>query len=124
MATETLGIKMRIAGFGCLGTVDPNRISHLLAQITALVCMSTAGEPQVWVYPLPDGRGGTGITAIQPWAESFLAVDTWPTLNHKGKSIPKVYVVLASCCPFCLDAVASYLAKEIGPVIRQGYFEI
>jgi hypothetical protein len=125
MATEVLGTKMRIAGFGCLGTVAPQRIGHVLAQITALAGMDRAGmDPQVWVYPLPDGRGGTGITAIQPWVESFLAVDTWPALEHKGKGVPKVYVAMASCRPFSIDAVCAYLSKEIGPVVRRGYFEI
>lgn len=32
--------------------------------------------------------------------------------------------VLASCKHFSVDAVCAYLSKEIGPVVRQGYFEI
>lgn len=122
---ETLGTKMRIAGFGCLGKVPADRLAHILSQLVALVGMSTGGmEPKTWSYPLPDGRGGTGETAVQPLVESFLALDTWPTLVHKGKGVPKVYVILASCCPFSIDAVCAYLSKEIGPVVRQGYFEI
>jgi hypothetical protein len=122
---EILGTKMRIAGFGCLGTVAPERLPRLLAQIVALVGMSTGGmAPHVWTYPLPDGRGGEGQTAIQPLVESFLALDTWPGLEHRGQRVPKIYVVLASCRPFNLDAVAGYLAKMIGPVVRQGFFEI
>ena len=125
MATEVLGTKMRIAGFGCVGTVAPERLAYLLSQIVALVAMSTGGMlPQIWSYPLPDGRGGVGQTAVQPLVESFLAMDTWPGLKHRGQRVPKVYIVLASCRPFDLDAVAGYLAKEIGPVMRQGYFEI
>ena len=122
---EILGTKLRIAGFGCLGTVPPERLAHILTQIVALVGMSTGRmEPKVWAYPLPGGQGGEGVTAVQPLVESFLVMDTWPTLRHKGRPVPKVYVVLASCRPFSLDAVAAYLAKEIGPVVRQGYFEI
>jgi hypothetical protein len=125
MATEVLGTKMRIAGFGCLGTVPPDRLAYLLSQIVALVAMSTGGmQPQIWSYPLRDGRGGVGQTAVQPLIESFLAVDTWPALAYKGKPVPKFYVVLASCRPFNMDAVALYLSKEVGPVLRQGYFEI
>jgi len=145
---EILGTKLRIAGFGCLGTVPPERLVYLLSQIVALVRMSTGGMlPKIWTYPLPDGTGGEGQTTIQPLVESFLAsvgfrlswwkriilrliffifppgilaLDTWPILS----SGPKVYVILASCRPFSMDAVASYLAKEIGPVVRQGSFEI
>lgn len=122
---EVLGTKLRVAGFGCLGMVAPERLAHVLTQIVAMVGMSTGGmEAKIWSYPLPDGRGGTGETALQPLVESFLAVDTWPALKHRGKPIPKVYVVLASCRPFSLDAVVAYLSKEIGPVVRMGSFEI
>lgn len=125
LPNEKLGTKMRIAGFGCLGVVAPERLAYILSQIVAMVAMSTGGmTPKIWSYPLPDGRGGEGETAIQPLVESFLAVDTWPTLKHKGKGIPKVYVILASCRPFNLGAVAGYLSKEIGPVVRQGFFEL
>jgi len=122
---EVLGTKLRVAGFGCLGMVAPDRLAYILTQIVAMVAMSTGGmAPQIWTYPLPDGRGGEGQTALQPLVESFLALDTWPALKHRGKAIPKVYVVLASCRPFSMDAVAAYLAKEIGPVMRMGSFEI
>jgi len=120
MTPERLGEKMRIAGFACRGVVDPARLPALLGQVVALAGMDTAGlSPKVWAYPLPDGRGGTGETAVQPLVESFLAMDTWPAIDG-----PRVYVVLASCRPFNPDAVACYLAKEIGPVVRRGYFEI
>jgi len=122
---EVLGTKLRVAGFACLGTVTPDRLSHILTQIVALVGMSTGGmEAKIWAYPLPGGQGGEGVTAVQPLVESLLAIDTWPALKHRGKAIPKVYAVLASCKPFSLDTIAAYLAKEIGPVVRQGYFEI
>ena len=125
LPNEILGTKLRVAGFACLGTVAPDRLSHVLSQTVALVGMSTGGmEAKVWAYPLPDGKGGVGETAMQPLTESFLVFDTWPSLSHRGKAIPKVYVVLASCKPFSLDAVGAYLAKEIGPVVRQGLFEI
>jgi hypothetical protein len=107
------------------GTVAPDRLAYVLSQIVALVGMSTGGmSPKIWAYPLPDGRGGTGETAMQPLVESFLAIDTWPSLSHRGKPVPKVYIVLASCRPFSLDAVCAYLSKAIGPVVRQGFFEI
>lgn len=118
--TEVLGDRMRIAGFCCLGTVPSARLAHLLGQVVALAGMDTAGmQPKVWAYPLPDGRGGTGETGVQPLVESFLAMDTWPELET-----PRVYVVLASCKEFLPDAIAAYLAKEIGPVVRQGVLEL
>lgn len=116
-----LGTKMRIAGFGCEGVIDPKLLPEILARIVELASMSTGGmPPKIWAYPLPDGRGGTGETAIQPLVESFLAIDTWPKLG----GLPKVYVVLASCEHFELDLVKAYLEEIVGPVLRQGYFEI
>ena len=148
LPNEILGTKLRVAGFACLGTVAPDRLSHVLSQTVALVGMSTGGmEPKIWAYPLPGGQGGEGVTAVQPLVESFLAVigfrlswwkkiilkliffffppgilciDTWPSLSSGAK----VYFVLASCKPFSLDAVCAYLSKEIGPVVKQGYFEL
>ena len=125
LPNEKLGTKLRVAGFACLGTVAADRLAYVLSQIVALVGMSTGGmEPKVWAYPLPGGQGGEGVTAVQPLVESLLAIDTWPALSHRGKPVPKVYVLLASCKPFSLDAACAYLSKEIGPVVRQGYFEI
>ena len=122
---EVLGTKLRVAGFACLGVVPPDRLAHVLSQIVGLVGMSTGSmEPKVWAYPLPGGQGGEGVTAVQPLVESLLAIDTWPALSHRGKPVPKVYVILASCKPFGLDAVAAYLSTEIGPVVRQGFFEL
>jgi hypothetical protein len=74
-------------------------------------------EPKVWAYPLPDGKGGVGETIAQPLVESFLVSDSWPDLD-------KVYVVLASCKSYSSYAVASFLAREIGPVLKHGVFEL
>ena len=46
-----------------------------------------------------------------------IAADSWPDLD-------KVYVVLASGRSYDPDAVAGYMAKEIGPVLRSGSFEL
>ncbi|TRZ44512.1 hypothetical protein D4S03_11955 [bacterium] len=67
LPNEKLGTKLRLAGFACLGTVVPGRLAYVLSQIVKLVGMSTAGmEAKIWAYPLPDGKGGVGETAMQP----------------------------------------------------------
>jgi hypothetical protein len=125
MATEILGANLRVAGWACAGQLPPAGLAAFLARLVALIGMDTAGmAPQIWAYPLPDGRGGLGETICQPLVESFVVADTWPGLAHKGIPVPKIYIVLASCRPFDLAAVAAYLGRELGPVLRQGYFEL
>jgi len=61
MATEILGAKLRVAGWACAGQLPPVGLAAFLARLVALIGMDTAGmAPQIWAYPLPDGRGGMG----------------------------------------------------------------
>lgn len=122
---EVLGMRLFVSGYALGGQAAPARLAAILQQVVALVGMDTAGlPPQIWSYPLPDGRGGVGETICQPLVESFIVADTWPSLAHRGRPLPKVYVVLASCRAYNSQAVAAFLAKEIGPVLRMGSFEL
>jgi hypothetical protein len=115
---EVLGTKLYVTGVALLGKPTAERLAQILQQTVAFIGMDTAGmQPKIWAYPLPAGQGGLGETICQPLVESFMVADSWPDLD-------KVYVVLASCRPYCLDALTGYLAKEIGPVLRQGSFEL
>jgi len=125
MKNRTLGQKMYVAGFAVAGTHSADSMAHALTQIVDLVGMDTAGmPPQIWVYPLPDGRGGKGETICQPLVESFIISDAWPDLAHKGKPMPKTYIILASCLSYDPRVVAAYLTRAVGPVLGQGYFEL
>ena len=120
MTNEILGERLRVAGFCCLGVVEPNLLTQLAEQVVQLVGMDTAGmAAKVWAYPLIGGKGGVGHTVCQPLVESLLAFDTWPALDE-----PRVYVILASCKVFDTREVAKFLTDKIGVVVRQGSFEL
>lgn len=115
---EVLGTRLYVTGYALGGKPTAERLAQILQQTIAFVGMDTAGmQPKIWAYPLPAGQGGLGETICQPLVESFMVADSWPNLD-------KVYVVLASCRPYSTDSVAAYLAKEIGPILRQGSFEL
>jgi hypothetical protein len=129
--TEVLGSCLYVTGFALAGRLTVERLKYVLQQTVVLLGMDTGGmKPMVWVYPLPNGRGGIGetvvqplsspdwpITIVQPLVESFVVADAWPELE-------KTYVVLASCRPFNAMALATYLQREIGRVLQQGSFEL
>lgn len=54
--------------------------------------MNPVGLPAVYHYPV-DGKGGTGMTILQPITESFLVIDTWPDFDG-------AYLRIQSCCMF------------------------
>lgn len=123
--SQTLGQRMFVAGFAVAGALAEEEMKIVLAEIVALVGMDTAGMPaKAWAYPLTDGQGGVGETICQPLVESFIISDSWPDLFHKGRAVPKTYVILASCRSFDPRVPEAHLTREIGPVLRQGYFEL
>ena len=115
---EVLGNSLFVTGYALGGKPTAEKLAQILQQTVAFIGMDTGGmQPKIWAYPLPNGQGGLGETILQPLVESFLVADSWPDLD-------KVYVVLASCRPYDSCAVASFLAKKIGPVLRSGSFEL
>jgi len=80
--------------------------------------MDRAGmDPDVRSYPLPDGRGGEGLTIMQPYVEperrtfhqplttSFLIIDSWP--EH-------FTLTIKSCVEFSAAAVLEELRRLYG----------
>jgi hypothetical protein len=113
-----LGTKLYVTGYALGGKPTAKQLALILQQTVSFIGMDTAGlPPKIWAYPLNNGQGGLGETICQPLVESFMVADSWPDLD-------KVYVVLASCRPYSVDAVGSYLDKAIGPILRQGSFEL
>lgn len=110
---------MYVSGYALGGKRTSAEMTHILQQVVALIAMDTGGmEPKIWYYPLEDGiSGGQGETIIQPLVESFIVSDSWAEID-------KTYVILASCRPYDPRTVAGYLVKEIGPLLRSGYFEL
>jgi hypothetical protein len=90
---------------------DLNRLVNFLG-------MDTAGmNPAIWPYPIPDGRGGEGLTIIQPYVEplkilgqplttSFVVIDSWP--EHFS-------ITIKSCMRFSPEAVMQELQRLYGP---------
>jgi hypothetical protein len=80
--------------------------------------MDMAGmAPDVRIFPLPDGRGGEGVTIMQPFVErliyqplttSFMIFDVWP--EH-------FTITIKSCMQFSADAVCSEISRVFGRVI-------
>ena len=115
---ELLGTKLILTGWRLDGRVSPLKLGYVLSQVVIIAGMDTGGlRPKIWSYPTIDGKGGCGETICQPLMESLIFGDAWKDHNV-------TYIVLASCRPYCSEAIESYLAKEIGPVLRSGKFEL
>jgi hypothetical protein len=80
--------------------------------------MDMAGmAPDVRTFPLPDGRGGEGVTIMQPFVErlicqplttSFMIFDVWP--EH-------FTITIKSCMRFSADAVCIEISRVFGRII-------
>ena len=98
------------------GRLSDDAWRAFLVDCVSAMGMTTAGDPAVYRYPL-DGKGGTGLTIMQPITESFLVVDTWP--DHDG-----AYLHVSSCKPFDIGSlVAPIRAHGLG-MDRAGVTEI
>jgi len=105
-AAIDLGKRMHTQAFALRGRLSEDDWRRFLADCTAALGMSAAGEAGVWRYPTEDGKGGVGMTFCQPITESFIALDTWP--DHDG-----AYLLVASCRSFRADQL-------IEPIYRFG----
>ena len=95
------GRTMHTQGAVLKGTLSEGQWRTFLLQATFDMEMTPAGEPAVYHYPL-DGKGGNGMTLMQPLTESFMVVDTWP--DHDG-----AYLHISSCKPFALRQIMGAL---------------
>ena len=108
---KPLGSHLHILALRLKGTLPKEEMVVVLKGVVKIAGMDTAGmEPAIWTYPLPGGGGGLGNTICQPLIESFVVSDDWPELKH-------TYVVLASCRQYIVQAIISYLASAVGPIM-------
>ena len=98
-----LGRRMYAQNIVLRGCLDESEWLSFLSACAEAMNMSAAGIPGVWRYPV-DGKGGTGVTIVQPITESFLVVDTWP--DHDG-----AYMHVASCKRFSIEDIAETILK-------------
>jgi hypothetical protein len=88
--------------------------------------MDTGGmSAQVWRFPVA-GKGGAGVTAVQPLVESFnlgfkpagaVIGDTWTDHNH-------TFFVIASCREYDNRKIGEWLSCYIGKIISFGEFDL
>jgi hypothetical protein len=109
--TEILGQHLYITALKLQGVRLPAEMQNILQEVVGLAGMQTGGlAPAVWSYPLPGGGGGLGSTICQPLIESFCISDDWPELGH-------TFIILASCRRYSVQAVLTFLAETVGPVV-------
>lgn len=77
---------------------------QLLLDLTEFMGMTPVNDAAEWHYPL-QGKGGNGMTLVQPITDSFLALDTWP--DHNG-----VYLFINSCKPFDYLGVMAWVKSK------------
>lgn len=92
------GDVMFLLDFVINGHVPRNEVKAVAASIIKAIDMEACYTAAEWHYPL-NGKGGEGVTLVQPLTESFIAIDTYPT---------HAFVFIKSCKPF--NPVNAYYA--------------
>ncbi len=95
------GRHMHTQGAVLKGVLSETHWRAFLMRCALDMGMTSAGEPATYRYPM-DGKGGNGLTIMQPITESFLVIDTWP--DHDG-----AYLHISSCKPFALRQIMGAL---------------
>lgn len=125
MTAEVLGLQMQVSVFAIRACPPPEQLQQVLKGLVEFIGMTTGGlEPQIWHYPYA-GLGGEGETLVlpfmtaQPLMESLslgvgaIAGDTWR--DHGGS-----FIIVASCRPYSVQAICTYLGREAGIVVDFG----
>jgi len=103
------GEGLRVCVFACIGSSNESICKEINQKIVSAIKMNIDGlSPKTWEYPLDDGKGGEGITLVQPLVESFIAWDTWPLLRG-------AYLFVVSCKEYNPDIIINILEE---------YFEV
>lgn len=123
------------------GTLPPDKMLKVLLRVITLVKMTPARKARIDWYPYQKclwkrfwnwilgpkmaypGTGGWGYTLYQPLTESYITADVYER-TLEGELVNQTMVILASCKPYDPRVVAAFLTREVGPVLRQGYFEL
>jgi S-adenosylmethionine/arginine decarboxylase-like enzyme len=106
---DDFGQRVWILGMSLQGSKSEGEWRTFLFEATRFLGMDPAGLPGIWRYPFK-GKGGNGMTMMQPITESFLALDTWP--DHNG-----VYLLINSCKKFDERQVLHWLEVDQGLVV-------
>lgn|SRR5574343_189165 len=122
-----LGQSLYVSGWCVECKLSPQAVEAALMYLVELIRMDTGGMPcQVWKFPTEQGKGGVGITAVQPLVESFalgflpqglVIGDTWEDHSH-------AFFIVASCKPYDHEKVRCWLHSNIGRVLSFGRFDL
>ena len=123
----TLGQNLYISGWCVECQLTAQGVEAALVHLVEQIGMDTGGlGAQVWRFPLGNGKGGSGVTAVQPLVESFslgcipagtVVGDTWTDHDH-------CFFVVASCKPFDTREISDWLRMYIGKVVSCGRFDL
>ncbi len=115
----TLGEKEIVAGWRVENKPSLEEVLALIPRLIRFVDMKPHPHigPHVSYFPTPEGEGGTGHQVYQILVESWVIIGTWPDHGFSR-------VVLSSCKGFNPNAVASWLSKEFGMVVKQIWGEL
>jgi hypothetical protein len=126
MTNDSLGKDLHVTGWCVECTLTPQSVEAALVHLVEVIRMDTGGmAAQIWKFPLT-GKGGAGVTAVQPLVESFnlgfrpagaLIGDTWTDHDH-------CFFLIASCRPYDVRQVGDWLHAFIGRVISFGSFDL
>jgi hypothetical protein len=113
-ADVELGSEMHVAAVTLLGPGLAESVWRaFLVELAAKLGMTCVAAPAQWSYPM-DGRGGNGVTIVQPITESFIAIETWP--DHGG-----AYLFVCSCKS--IDTRTIYdVGQRFGFDVRMGMY--
>ena len=100
--------KILIVQFWAETTITETIARNLLHLLTRRAKMTPIEDVIIRTYPSLDGKGGIGITAFQPFVESFCALDTYPEQN-------RVVLLFYSCRHFDTEALISVFKELIKP---------
>ncbi len=112
---KDFGLIEQQAGWRVQGNLNTSEVVALSYDLIRFVGMQPDGMPTLDRYP-KSGKGGEGIQVFhrsriyEPLTESWVVISTWPLHGF-------IRVNLSSCKPFHVDAVASFLAQRVGPIL-------
>ena len=114
-----LGLEEIQSGYRIRGEFDLSRILMSLDKLIRFVGMAPAGEWAYKIYGPEDSEkgGGVGVQGKRDLVESWVLFSTWPAHGF-------LRITLASCKPYDVEAVAVFLGKELGPVVKCGQYDL
>lgn len=109
---KDFGSAIKVSIFACKGKSSEQLCNDINTTVISAINMNISNlSPKCWQYPLENGKGGTGITLIQPLVESFVAWDTW--VDYEG-----AYFFVVSCKEYDPKIIEDILSNHFEIIKR------